>query len=518
MRSLQVDLRPLLGCSLSSMSKKQAFAAALYLSAVLSMPAAAQTADEVSQLRRMVEDQRTHISDLEARLAVMERMMAATHPREPLAASAQPLHLPETAPTDMARARNQPSPLGRPLPSDVHPIPLDERLAQIEAAQKDMVHVNWSKGTPEFSSSDGNLTFRPRGRILIDLGNTSGSSDSSRNITATQARSLRLGMEGSIGRHLSYVLEGDFADNAVSIKSAYMAWTARLLGQQAEFALGNRLNDRSLDGSSGTISVPFIERNVVGQGIIPVRGFFGLGVAARVYGRNWHVGVQLSGDDITNPETASDGVTLAGRMHWNPVKTDDLILHLGVWGFYEHIAGDVTRPTRAIAIGGFFNDRLRVTPGTFADPNKGTGYGFEAGLFNRSLWAYGEFGNRRLMSETAVSTKQSAWAVAAGWFLTGETTPYLARGGIWSRPNVIDPLTGGGSGAFEIAVRYETIDYSDNPTGGRGAASTLGLNWYLNNFVRLQLNAIEWSVHNPSGMIMGTDHGRTVVTRAQISF
>jgi phosphate-selective porin OprO/OprP len=337
-------------------------------------------------------------------------------------------------------------------------------------------------------------------------------------MTATQARSLRLGMEGSVGRHLSYVLEGDFADNAVAIKSAYLAWTTRMLGQQAEFALGNRLNDRGLDGSSGTISVPFIERNMVAQGIIPVRGFFGLGAAARVYGKNWHIGVQASGDDISNAGTASDSFTVAARAHWNPVKTDNLLIHLGGWVFHERIANDVTRPTRSIAVGGFFNDNLRVAPGTFPDADEGTGYGAEAGVFHRALWAYGEYGRRSLTSRTVEATEQSAWAVAAGWFLTGETTPYLARGGVWSRPNVIDPFTAGGRGAIELAARYEAIDYSDNPTAGRGTAATLGVNWYLNNFMRFQLNAIKWSVRNPGAVVLGTDRGTTVVGRAQLSF
>ncbi len=491
--------------------------ATLLATTCLVSPTAAQEANEVSQLKQVVEDQRSRISDLESRLATMEKMVTAMQSASAPQARVAATEPPQT-PAPAGRTRREPAPLGRPLPSDAHPVPLDARLAQIEAAQKDMVHVNWSKGTPEFSSNDGNLTFRPRGRIQIDLGRTRGSRLDARNITATQARSLRLGMEGSIGKHLSYVLEGDFADNEVAIKSAYLAWTTRLAGQQAEFALGNRLNDRGIDGSSGTISVPFIERNVVGQGIIPVRGFFGLGAAARIYGKRWHVGVQVSGDDISNPGMASDSFTVAGRLHWNPVKTDDLIVHLGVWGFHERIASDATRPTRSIALGGFYNDNLRVSPVTFENPDSGTAYGLEGGLFHRSLWAYGEMGHRHLESRTVASTDQSAWALSAGWFLTGETTPYLARGGVWSRPNVIDPVTNGGRGAIEVAARYEEIDFSDNPTAGKGTAATLGINWYINNFVRLQLNAMDWTVNNPTSVYVGYDHGQTVLGRAQISF
>lgn len=483
-----------------------------------STPATAQTAEDFARLTRLLAAQQTQIERLQTRLEAVERPVAAQSSAQAVAQATSSTAAAPPAPT-LAQTVRPRAPLGQPQPSISHPPSLDARLAQIEAAQGQAVHVDWSKGTPEFSSADGNLTFRPRGRMQIDLGTTTGSSVDARNITATQARSLRLGFEGSIGKHLSYVLEGDFADNAVAIKSAYLAWTTAFLGQQAEFALGNRLNDRGLDGSSGTISVPFLERNVVAQAIIPARGFFGLGAAARVYGDGWHVGVQVSADDVTNPGTASDSMTIAGRTHWNPVKTKEWLLHVGAWGFYENLAADVTRPTRAIAVGGFFNDTLRVLPGNLPNPESGYGYGFELGAFHRSLWAYGEYGARTIDTRTGPGTRQDAWAVAGGWFLTGESPPYLARGGVWSRPKVRHAFVDGGPGAIEMAARYEALDYSDNPTAGRGTALTLGANWYLNNFVRLQLNAIDWTARNPNATgVANDDHGQTLVGRAQIAF
>ena len=489
-------------------------AVALVLGASMAAPAYAQGADDVARLTRLVEAQQAQIAKLEARLAAVEAAKAV-QPTALAQAAAAPAPV---SPPKPASARRTPAPLGQALPSDAHPPSLDARLARIERAQQGNGSVDWSKGTPEFTSADGRFSFRPRGRILLDLGTTRGSAVPTRNVSATQARSLRLGIEGAAGTHLSYLIEGDFADNEVAIKSAYLAWTTAFLGQQAEFALGNRLNDRGLDGSSGTISVPFLERNVVGAGIIPVRGFFGLGAAARLYGERWHVGLQVSGDDISNPGTASDGLTIGARAHWNPVKTRDWLLHVGAWGFHEELADDVSRPTRSIAVGGFYNDALRIAPGTFTGATRGDGYGFELGAFHRSMWTYGEYGRRTLDNRASASTSQNAWAWSAGWFLTGETPPYLSRGGVWSRPKVLHPFTSGGSGAFELAARYEALDYSSNPTAGRGTAATLGLNWYLNNFVRLQLNAIDWTVTNPTPAGVGTDRGQSLIGRAQVAF
>ncbi len=47
---------------------------------------------------------------------------------------------------------------------------------------------------------------------------------------------------------------------------------------------------------------------------------------------------------------------------------------------------------------------------------------------------------------------------------------------------------------------------------------TLGVNWHLNNFVRLQLNALDWMLANPVAGAMARDHGRSLIGRAQIAF
>jgi phosphate-selective porin OprO/OprP len=45
------------------------------------------------------------------------------------------------------------------------------------------------------------------------------------------------------------------------------------------------------------------------------------------------------------------------------------------------------------------------------------------------------------------------------------------------------------------------------------------MNWYLNNFVRLQLNAIDWTIVSPDAKgVVVNDHGQSVVGRAQIAF
>lgn len=386
------------------------------------------------------------------------------------------------------------------------------------AARADIgLEVDWSGGAPEFSG-DG-FRFKPRGRILADLSTTTDSDFDARNLTATGARAIRLGFEGGVGNNLFYQVEADFSESVVGVTSAYVGWRDRLFGRPVEISLGQRLSERGIEGSTGSDATPFLERNVIGTALVPQKGFFGLGVIGKVYGDNWHLTAQIAGDDLDDDAASRDTLTFMQRGHWNPVKTDTTILHLGAWGFQEQFPANAPIISRNTAIGGRFNDMLRLSSGPLGAPDKGSGYGLELGGVWRSVWAFAEGGFRTLDYRDGVaSTRFDALSLSAGWFVTGDKPGYSSRIGAWSQPKVIRSVFDGGSGAVELLTRWESLDYSDAPFGGEGQATTLGANWYLNDFTRLMLNAIFWDIDNASGAYVGQDEGITITARAQVSF
>jgi len=59
------------------------------------------------------------------------------------------------------------------------------------------------------------------------------------------------------------------------------------------------------------------------------------------------------------------------------------------------------------------------------------------------------------------------------------------------------PLSKGGWGAWEIAGRYSTIDLNDNNEyGGELRDITLGVNWYMENNLKLMFNYIQYDADN----------------------
>lgn len=219
--------------------------------------------------------------------------------------------------------------------------------------------VGWNGVVPEFRSADGGFRLRPRARLQFDGSFTTDSAFPARNRAGTEVRSLLVGVEGTLDS-ASYALNVDFANHQSNIRNAYLAWRGRVPVGEWELILGNRLTERSLEGSSSSEAVPFLERSVVAQAMVPLKGSYGLGVMTRLYGANWHLAAQVAGDDINNPEVTRDTVTTSIRAHWNPVNSGTRLVHVGGWAFHEDFSDGVTRLGRNTFWGGqYFNAALR---------------------------------------------------------------------------------------------------------------------------------------------------------------
>jgi len=392
---------------------------------------------------------------------------------------------------------------------------LQAQVAQLTTRSKHDVKVSWNEGGPTFGSQDGHFSFHPKGRIVTDFSTTSGSSYPARNITGTEFRDLRLGAEGNIGK-IGYNLDVDFAGNVVSVKEAYISYTTKLFGLNSKTYIGNSLNDRSIEGATELVGLPFAERNAVANVAVPQVGYFGLGLQERLGGKGWHIsGAVKGGDNGDNDGTHNDSIAYFTRGHLNPILTKDAFIHLGAWGYWETLNAPVSiNKTSAIATD--FNGEVKVSASSIAGVKSDRGYGFEAGAGWHSFWAFGEYGQRTLMVPAGLDIDQKAWSVYGGVFLTGEKPGYSSRSGVLARPKVLHSITDGGLGAFELLGRYDKYDFTDAARGGEGNALTLGGNWYLNNFMDLKLNYIFWKTQNQVGAFPGDDTGHTLLLRGEI--
>ena len=119
--------------------------------------------------------------------------------------------------------------------------------------------------------------------------------------------------------------------------------------------------------------------------------------------------------------------------------------------------------------------------------------------------------------------------ISRGWYLTGT---WAITGE--SKENGIEPrrafLTEG-IGAVELAARYEQIRFGSGGSGigfssprapkllgNSDRVWTIGVNWYLNRFAKIQINGIQETIEDPNhSPIEGRERFRTGIVRFQFS-
>ncbi|WP_039389455.1 OprO/OprP family phosphate-selective porin [Novosphingobium sp. MBES04] len=405
-------------------------------------------------------------------------------------------------------------------PQLITPTPVERDIVRAQAAKDAGVTTEWGAGLPVFHSADGQFSFKPRGRILSDVGTTFGSDHDARNITTTGMRSLRLGFEGGVGTHLFYQLEAELGQSKVQIMAASLGWRDNISAKTSfDVQAGNLFNDRSFDGSTGSDSTPFMERSVVADAIAPERGYFGMGAMGRLYFPAGHLAVTVTGDTVDADHTQSDSRTAMARLHLNPLHSDRGLLHVAAWGFDEALNGSSRTLTPSTFVDTRFNGALRVQSGALTGATGTTGYGFELGGYQGPVWFMAEGGERRArLDDGRPDFRTRAYSLSAGWFVTGELPPYNPRVGSFGRPHVLSPVFDGGPGAIELTTRYEQVSFRNLPDPADGWSETLGANWYLNSFTRIQLNAVYWSVTDALPAYAGTDKGETLAARFGVTF
>ncbi|MFP2871445.1 OprO/OprP family phosphate-selective porin [Acetobacter tropicalis] len=545
--------------------------------------ASAATADpEVQELTRLVKMQAQQIHELQSRLSKVEKNavhistathgMAAAH-NAPLEPPKPTFHSPAFYPP-VSVARTSPTLKSGPVepvkfagdePAKSSPLYLDTRsssypllpaapgtfgaisnmpsgsapvmgvASQIPTSNRSTtvggLVLKWGKGLPEITTPDNAYSFRMRGRILADYGAAFGSRFPAQNVSRTTLRAARLGVEGN-AHQLSWVFEGDYANNQLSVVSAFMTWSDKMAGHLVEYTLGNKFNERSFDGSTGSDQTVFLDRDLVASALLPVKGWYGLGGAFKIFGSNWHVATQITGDDVNSANVTNnvrDDLTYMLRTHYIPWRSKKALIHLGAWGFYEDVkpAATFSQSVRLLAR---TDDAFGLQFGPMVPLANSMAGGVEVFGIWGPAWGLVEYGARHMKLRDTVpgltlsprnlgaQGTEQAFSFQTGAFLTGETPNYFAHTGQWATPRILHPVADGGIGGWEVAARWDWIDATSIPTGGRAWTATIGVNWYLLSFARLMLNYTHADVTNKTGNYIGPNSGNIIGMRSAVTF
>jgi phosphate-selective porin OprO and OprP len=397
------------------------------------------------------------------------------------------------------------------------------------------------KGAPEIKG-EGGWSFKPRGRIHYDTGfvSTPGALNTTRNLGFnSRVRRVRLGAEGTMPGGFGYKVETDFAGGGVSFGEVFLSYTDGGLGVR----MGNFDTMNGMEQITSSNNITFLERASFNDAFLNSRRL-GAAVAWNSANKDIRVEGGLFTAHSIDSSFDNDGWIGAARLVYAP-KALGGQLHFGLG--YQHrdfasnfngaTASGVNMPStnqlaryrarpnsqltdvRFVDTGSFAAKRDRILGVEVAGIFDSLYFGAEAQWLKASGYDAGDLasgldafsgGN---IAVTAAGNPGFFGAYGeVGFFLTGETRGYKHGEGVWNRTKVKNPLGSGGSGAFQIAGRFEHLDLDDaalkngltnnftngttslaalNSRLGRGGTQDsymLALNWYPIDYIRFMLN------------------------------
>lgn len=353
-------------------------------------------------------------------------------------------------------------------------------------------------------------------------------------------------IEGTISEIYDFRLAPDFAGGRAVIQDAFV--NARL-HPSAQVTVGKFRVPVGLERLQSANDIRFIERGFP-SGLLPNRDL-GVSVGGELlrsalnYSVGYFNGVTDGGssDAIGDVDTDTEG-DWAARLYATPfADSDDFALRnlrFGIAGTYVDVSGGPANPllatyrtpgqqvffryrgpTAALPGGATFADgeRLRITPQFYYS------YG-QFGLLGEYARVAQDVTRQAAAGTRSTTLDNSAWQLAAHWFLTGEEQAF--RG---FRPNTEFSLEKGTWGAFELVARYQELSVDEDafaggaesfadPAASARAASAwgLGLNWYLSQNLKWALDYERTSFDG--GAAGGTDRGdeEAFLTRVALGF
>jgi phosphate-selective porin OprO and OprP len=426
-----------------------------------------------------------------------------------------------------------------------------DATAQTSSSEPSALVWTFDSYRPAVSTPDGRFSFVVRARFQLDGAFYDGDSPPAFT-SAGLVRRAYLGFEGRAFRDFSYEYRMDFGGHRFGfsdpvVNLARVAYNFQdIAGPGSLFRINAGLI-KTIFTYSDTVSsanLTFLERASV------------VNVASASYGGSTQrPGVELTfqksgnfreGDNVlasagftgSKPEHgASHGTQLLGRFAFYWPWNESAGTQLG--GSASEIL-DVGSD-RIIVLGDFPEIRVGAEHlvSTGAIPaNGGAAWGLESGSRFRNLYVGGEYYGFVVEREIGCAACSggsranfSGWYVETSWVMTGETKDYLPRSGnnsmaTFGSPQVRKPfsLDGENWGAWEIAARYSDLDLNWHEgaagtpcasaaagciRGGEQKIWTVALNWYLNDYIRLQLDYLKIDVDRldalgvPSGRRFG---------------
>ncbi len=358
------------------------------------------------------------------------------------------------------------------------------------AADKE-VQVEWKDGV-RLETRDKRVRLKFGGRIHYDWATMSQDSGIRQSLGSlqdgTEPRRARIYFSGVLHEQVEFKVQYDFAGGTTKLKDVYLGLTG--IPYLGKIRVGHMKEPFSLEEMTSSNNVTFLER-ALPNAFAPSRNA-GVLISNHAKERvSWGAGVFLDTNDL-GVDQGDGEFNFTGRLTGTPwyAEKGKKVVHVGLG--YSHRSPSEPRfrfrqrPEAHLAPRFVDTGTLRMQSAHLVGPEFAWVHGpasVQAEYIRAGLNAVA--GN--------LDSNFQGYYLLGSYFLTGEQRNYRASAGQFRgiKPRRNFNLGQKGKGAWEVAVRYSSLDLNHGPvSGGKLNDLTAGLNWYLNPNARVMWNYI----------------------------
>ncbi|MBI5726289.1 MAG: hypothetical protein HY965_00430 [Ignavibacteriales bacterium] len=339
-----------------------------------------------------------------------------------------------------------------------------------------------------FESVDGNFRWWFDSRIQIDAAMYL--EDKNLLSNGAMARRITFATKAVLHKNWQAEVDVDFAEGLIDARDMWIRFT--LPKVNLAFQIGNFKEPFGLERLNSSRLLTFLERSAVSNAFPLGRR---MGLSARYWNDLGQVTAAIMGHELTtriDKGTRDEGFATDLRVTAAPINSKGRVLHLGLAGAYKipDAVADLSPNTIELKARNetyIFDPKLLHT-GDIADVNYYNRYGFEGAFVYGPLYMQTEVQQASVVRwyNKPTATFNGGY-VTMTYMLTGETRDYYVDEGEFGPSETPKSEWG----ALELAARYSVLNLNDADAkifGGQANQLMLGVNYFPNNNIKIQLN------------------------------
>lgn len=367
----------------------------------------------------------------------------------------------------------------------------------LDAQHKNSFSAYWDNGL-RVESADGEFKIKMGGRIHYDIMLINQDDSLNAHYTAengSEFRRARLYTSGTLFNNIKFKFQVDFAPAKVVLKDVYLTFTR--IPVIGNFQAGNFKQPFSMEMITSSNTITEMERPLTNQldhdrdlGVMVFNDHLDSRLA-------WQAGYFVPSNN--NGKYSGNKYQITARVSTLPLYNTNngyKILNIDI-AYSYHYDDQKERVIDAKPEAHLAPSYLKLNIDAVKDQHQAN-VGMALVLGPVAFQAAYTFAMMHPASISTLSENQyyfDAYFGTISWFITGEHKNFSKSKTAFDFIKPKKNLGKGGAGAFEVSVRYSSIDfdYKDIQSGMLNDI-TIGLNWYVNPAVRYMINYINADV------------------------